>query len=147
MNRNSTQTTPTFCILQHLNLYRLQSILYCVKWNHNFCSFNANRMWYVWSICMKLNIWPVINWIWSCSGTSSLLINSERWKWLYWSKSTYSFLLWAAYFYTSTINMLKFIRKYSYISTLFILNDVSSKIGNCDLTTREQSWLSVLATQ
>ena len=102
MNRNSTQTTLTFCKLQHLNIYRLQSILYCVKWNHNFCSFNANRMWYVRSICMKLNIWPVINWIWSRSGTSSLLINSERWKWLYWSKSTYSFLLWAAYKWYNT---------------------------------------------
>ena len=39
-------------------------------------------------------------------------------------------------FYTYTINMLKFIRRYSYIWTLFILNDVSSKIGNCELTTK-----------
>ena len=51
-------------------------------------------------------------------------------------------------FYTYTINMLKFIRKYSYIWTLFILNDVSSKIENCDLAIKRAIviWLSVLAT-
>ena len=41
-----------------------------------------------------------------------------------------------AIYFQRKMNMLKFIQKYSYIWTLFILNDVSSKIGNCDLTTK-----------